>query len=148
MLQLAYFSTAATEQNPATVHEILVASRVNNRRDGITGLLVAGGNRYMQVIEGPAYAIEILFEKIRRDDRHVGVTAFLTRRIIRRSFDGWSMAYRREPGLGGFDSFPDVLRHLTSEIADTDLKGQIRRFAQLMIIDQPARGPELWRMAS
>ena len=58
------------------------------------------------------------------------------------------MAYRREPGLGGFDSFPDVLRHLTSEIADTDLKGQIRRFAQLMIIDQPARGPELWRMAS
>jgi hypothetical protein len=148
MLQLAYFSTAATEQNSATVHEILVASRVNNRRDGITGLLVAGGNRYMQVIEGPAYAIEILFEKIRRDDRHVGVTAFLTRRIIRRSFDGWSMAYRREPGLGGFDSFPDVLRHLTSEIADTDLKGQIRRFAQLMIIDQPARGPELWRMAS
>jgi hypothetical protein len=148
MLQLAYFSTASAEQDSRTVHAILLQSRANNRRDEISGLLVAGGNRYMQVIEGPPARIELLYEKIRRDDRHLGVTAFLTRRIASRSFEGWSMAYRREPALGEFDSFPDVLRHLTREVADSDLKQQIRRFAQLMIIDQPAAGPVVWKMAS
>jgi hypothetical protein len=58
LLQIAYFSTAARVQDAKTVHDILIQSRVNNRRDGITGLLIAGGNRYMQIIEGPAFAAE------------------------------------------------------------------------------------------
>jgi hypothetical protein len=140
MLQLAYFSTAAVEQDATTVHYILVTARVNNRRDEISGLLVAGVNRYMQVIEGPSYAVEILYGKIRKEQRHLGVTTFLTRHVLKRSFEGWSMAFRREPALGHFDSFPDVLRQLTREIPDTELKQQIRHFAQLMIIDRPLLG--------
>lgn len=52
MIQIAYFSTAAVPQTPELIHNILAVSRANNARDDISGLLVAGGGRYMQVIEG------------------------------------------------------------------------------------------------
>jgi hypothetical protein len=89
------------------------------------------------VIEGPPARIELLFEKIRRDDRHLGVTTFLTagsQAAASRLVNGLSARAR----AGRFDSFSGCARHLTREVADTDLKQQIRRFAQLMIIDQPA----------
>ena len=53
MHQIAFFSTAAEPQEAALIQAILATSRANNLRDDISGLLVAGGNRYLQVIEGP-----------------------------------------------------------------------------------------------
>ena len=57
MHQIAYFSTAAEPQEAALIQAILATSRANNLRDDISGLLVAGGNRYLQVIEGPRRAM-------------------------------------------------------------------------------------------
>jgi hypothetical protein len=51
--QIGYFSTAAGPQVPTVVHDILTVARRVNRSMGVTGLLVAGSNRYLQVIEGP-----------------------------------------------------------------------------------------------
>src|ERR1700712_4845021 len=107
MRQIAYFSTAAKPQTSKSIHEILFASRINNRRDEITGLLVAGGNRYMQVIEGPSAAVEALYATIRMDPRHLAVATVLNQMTYKRAFDGWSMACRKEPALGDFDTFPE-----------------------------------------
>ncbi len=147
MFQIAYFSTASTTQDAKTVHDILVASRVNNRRDDITGLLVAGGNRYMQVIEGPRAAAARLYATIRADERHLAVTTLLQRSVMRRSFEGWSMAFRREPELGQFDSFPDIVRFLTFNVPDAALRNQIRSFASALIMTPRHEGPELWKRA-
>ncbi len=148
MLQIAYFSTTAVRQDADTVHSILITSRINNRRDAITGILVAGGNRYLQIIEGPRTAMERLYAAIRADLRHVSVTTLIERPIAKRCFDGWSMAYRREPALNQFDSFPQVLGYLTDQVADLRLRGQIRQFAKSFIAQPVATAPELWRMAS
>jgi len=56
--------------------------------------------------------------------------------------------HRREPGLGEFDSFPAVLRHLTDQVEDTRLRSQIRQFAAIFIAAPAPDGPELWKMAS
>ncbi|MEO5810021.1 MAG: BLUF domain-containing protein [Sphingomicrobium sp.] len=148
MFQIAYFSTAATPQDAQTVNDILIASRVNNNRDDVTGLLVAGGNRYMQVIEGPRGAAERLYAIIRADQRHLAVTTLLERTVIRRSFEGWSMAFRREPELGQFDSFPDMVRFLLLNVPDNALRNQIRNFASALIMPPRHEGPDLWKRAS
>ncbi len=148
MFQIAYFSTAATPQEATVIQRILLKSRANNLRDDISGLLVASGNRYLQVIEAPRHKMEALYAKIRADDRHIAVTTLVERTTIKRCFEGWTMAYRREPGLGEFDSFPAMLRHLTEQVEDERLRGQIRQFAAIFIAAPAPDGRELWKMAS
>ena len=148
MYQIAYFSTAAVPQLAPLIHDILITSRVNNLRADISGLLVAGGNRYLQVIEGPRRQMETLYANIRGDDRHLAVTTLVQRVTTARCFAGWAMAFRREPALDEFDSFPAVLRYLTEQVTDLHLRGQIRSFAKSFIAPPLAAAPELWRMAS
>ncbi|HEY8593371.1 MAG TPA: BLUF domain-containing protein [Sphingomicrobium sp.] len=144
MRQIAYFSTAAEPQTNQLIHNILITSRINNRRDQITGLLVAGGNRYMQIIEGPRDAVDRLYASIRADRRHLGVSTLLNRIIPKPSFDGWSMAFRSEPRLGEFDRFPDLVHHLTNHVEDGQIRNQIRSFARLFIADERYQAPAAW----
>ena len=147
MFQIAYFSTAAAPQLAPLIQKILITSRANNLRDDISGLLVAGGNRYLQVIEGPRRELEALYANIRADDRHLAVTTLVERVTMSRCFDGWAMAFRREPALDEFDSFPAVLRYLTEQVPDLRLRGQIRNFAKTFIAPPLAAPPALWQMA-
>ena len=144
MRQIAYFSTAAEPQTPECVQPILVNSRANNRRHCITGLLVAGGNRYMQVIEGPKGAVETLYATIRRDQRHLAVTTLLDRPLFERMFADWSMAYSREPALGHFSTFAETLRYLTQQVADPALRRQIELFARTFIAVPSDRTSTPW----
>lgn len=139
MLQIGYFSSAFAPQDAPTVHKILLTARRNNRRDGITGLLVAGGGRYLQVIEGPGAAMETLFEKIRKDERHVGVVPFLNRPVTTRNFGDWSMAFRRDPALGLADNFPSIVQALTADMPDGQLRQQIRYFAERLVANDGQR---------
>jgi hypothetical protein len=138
MLQIGYFSVAKGHQDAKAVHEILVQARRANQRDTITGLLVAGGGRYLQVIEGPQAAVEILYGKIVQDPRHVAVAAFSTRQITKRSFGSWSMAFRRQTVAGESNSFVDVLGALTAKVSDTELQYRIRYFAGAMMMGKAA----------
>jgi len=148
MRQIAYFSTAAEPQTSELMHEVLVTSRAHNQAHEITGLLVAGGNRYMQVFEGPKDAVEQLYSNIRKDRRHLAISTIADRRIFRRSFDGWSMAFRREPALGEFDRFPDVVRFLTERIDDDVLRNEVRRFSAVFIAGPPNDVAAPWPLAS
>jgi hypothetical protein len=139
MIQIAYFSTASAPQTPQLITLILNSSRANNARDEISGLLVAGGNRYLQVIEGPGPAMRKLWAAIRADSRHCAVTELVNRRTLHRCFEGWSMAFRREPRLGEFDTFPQTLQFLMQNVDDTYLRGQIELFARSFIM-KPAVG--------
>lgn len=133
MLQIGYFSTARGYQDAAVVHRILTASRRANSLSFITGLLVVGGERYLQVIEGPDQAVETLYRKIEADDRHMAVASFCRRQISERSFRSWSMAFRRQTAVGEPNSFFDVVGGITRDVTDSTLKGQINCFAQVMM---------------
>ena len=117
------FSTAAVPQTEDVIHDILSVAQAANARDGITGLLVAGGNRYLQIIEGPAAPMKRLWASIRRDQRHCAVTELVNRRSAIRLFGSWSMAFHQEPRLGEFHTFPQTLRFLVQQIDDPKLRG-------------------------
>jgi hypothetical protein len=131
--QIGYFSTAAGPQVPTVVHDILTVARRVNRSMGVTGLLVAGSNRYLQVIEGPDPSVRSVYDKIMADDRHIGVTQFLSRPVTERSFGSWSMAFRRPSTSAEPEDFLALLRGLTAELAGTQLARQIAHFARAII---------------
>lgn len=128
--QIVYFSTASGRQDAIVTAGIVAVSRDCNLRDKISGLLVAGGHRYLQVIEGPTTKVDALMARIRRDDRHVGVTVLVRRPIERRSFAGWSMAFGAEPQLDEFATFHDLAGEMRTLVVDPRLRAQIDCFAR------------------
>ncbi|MCY7280420.1 MAG: BLUF domain-containing protein [Sphingomonas bacterium] len=146
--QIVYFSTASGRQDAIVTAGILAVSRDHNRREGVTGLLVAGGHRYLQVIEGSSPVIDALITRIRRDDRHVGVTVLVDRRIERRSFEGWSMAHSAEPELQDFATFRDLAGVMRAHIADRKLREQLDCFARTYATSPLRIDATPWKMAS
>ncbi|WP_019516991.1 BLUF domain-containing protein [Sphingomonas sp. Mn802worker] len=92
MLQLVYISSVAQR---ADLSAILATSRLNNRRDGITGLLYSDGVRFLQALEGPREAVESAYERIRQDPRHHALVILSRREVDAREFGEWAMAERR-----------------------------------------------------
>lgn len=147
MRQIVYFSTASDRQDQDIVSDIVGVSQRHNREQSITGLLVAGGHRYLQVIEGPDEPLRALMARIRADWRHVGVTVLLNRKIPARSFDGWSMAFRPQQSLAEFATFADLVKMMQNEVVDPRLRGQIRSFARDFAI-QPIAVNLPWKLAA
>ncbi|RYG58288.1 MAG: BLUF domain-containing protein [Alphaproteobacteria bacterium] len=72
--------------------QILDWSRRVNPDLGVTGVLLYLDEAYMQYLEGEEYTVDRLFESIRRDTRHRGVTPLERREIPKRAFPEWTMA--------------------------------------------------------
>lgn len=92
MQRLAYFSSAASPIDPAELAKILAASRRNNARLEVTGLLCHYDGSFLQFLEGPADTIEPLYKKIARDRRHKDLVRVLDEPASERAFGDWSMA--------------------------------------------------------
>lgn len=136
ILQVGYVSTAVRPQSPEVMHAILAASRHNNAALHVTGLLVAGGRRYLQVLEGPVAATEGLLSKIEADERHQGCVTFLRRNVEERSFGEWSMAFRGSPSLSLEGDYRRALDWMTRGMEEGRLKQQILAFARLSDLQQ------------
>lgn len=127
MEQIVYISTARVEPDAATLDNILATSRRNNRRDGLTGLLVVGGRRFLQVLEGPRELCEAAYARIRADDRHFALVQLSRKPISQRSFGDWDMGFERARS----DSLIDSIDALTAQVDDPMLQAQFRSFAEL-----------------
>jgi hypothetical protein len=127
MEQLVYISTSRSDPPAhAELESILAASRRNNERDGLSGLLVVGGRRFLQVLEGPADALATAYERIKRDPRHFAVVELTRKPITQRSFPDWAMGFE-----AGTADLTTVVGKLTSTVEDPSLQAQLRSFAEL-----------------
>jgi hypothetical protein len=98
-MQLVYTSSAAEPMDSAALAELLRQCRRNNERLGLTGLLLYHDGNFMQVLEGPADAVEAVQLAIVRDRRHCDVTTLLNRPVAERLFGNWSMAFQDASAL-------------------------------------------------
>ena len=81
----------------AEISHILASARANNGKKNVTGALLYNSGCFAQVLEGPRPAIEQIFEKIQRDQRHGDVTVLESGAAAGRDFPDWSMAHVRPP---------------------------------------------------
>jgi hypothetical protein len=131
MLQIAYISTARGNVDQALLDSILSVSRRNNAGAGVTGLLVSGGRRFLQVLEGPDQAVLATYARIQADPRHRAFVLVTCQGISARAFGDWSMAYR-EGGINvADDRLQAAVEALTAKIADPNLRAQFSGFAKL-----------------
>lgn len=146
MRQLVYFSTAAAHQCAEMIANILEISRRRNAREGVTGLLVAGGNRFLQVIEGEPAALGATISRIENDVRHSGVQILVDRIVQHRGFESWSMAYHDVPRLGAYATFRTVADAMHDEVDDA-LKAQVQCFTNTFATTPISPRPSPWPLA-
>lgn len=72
---------------------ILQTARTNNAQQNVTGALLYNSGHFAQVLEGSRDAIERIFERIQRDQRHDDVTVLEFTESAARDFPEWSMAH-------------------------------------------------------
>lgn len=90
--RIVYASTATARTDDDTQIDILRQSRANNGLNGISGILLSDGRRFLQVLEGTPEAIAHVFAQISADPRHAEVRMLLDELDSRRIFSGWTMA--------------------------------------------------------
>ncbi|MEM7143758.1 MAG: BLUF domain-containing protein [Verrucomicrobiota bacterium] len=111
--RVVYISEATDSFSESELEELLEHARVNNRRLGISGILLYEQNFFLQMIEGPARSIISLYATIRKDPRHKNIFTISEGDAVERQFGQWTMAhYKFEPGDSGFEE--GYLRIMTS----------------------------------
>lgn len=128
MLQLVYISTARGAVSAAELQRILLASRRNNARDGITGLLFFDGMRFLQALEGEPERVGEAFARIQADPRHRAVVILSRREIEEREFGPWAMASR--VSLEGDSAMLERVAALVAEASPT-VQATFTSFAQV-----------------
>lgn len=63
----------------------------NNRKQGVTGLLLCNGVEFMQCLEGPKEAVAGVYKKITQDPRHSDIRLLVSEPITELFFNNWSM---------------------------------------------------------
>jgi len=108
--QLIYVSAAKVSFSEAELASLLLKARENNRRLGVSGLLIHESGSFFQVLEGGEPVVETLFQRIERDRRHERVVVLHRGSRPAASFGDWSMGFvagdrdelKRVPGFNDF----------------------------------------------
>lgn len=70
MKRVRYISRFATALTPQDIDQIVETSQTNNPKKNITGMLMASGDLFYQLLEGPTDEIDLLYARISKDPRH------------------------------------------------------------------------------
>jgi hypothetical protein len=97
--QLAFVSRARAGLRPSDTSDIIGASRANNAREGVTGVLLYSGESFLQFIEGPDRALSALWRRLLVDDRHRHLSSLHAASVDARWFDDWRAGYFPEASL-------------------------------------------------
>ncbi len=91
LLRLKYASVFSCLLSEEGLDAIVATSQRSNTAAGITGVMLAYGGIFMQVLEGPPDAVAPLFSRIARDSRHTSVVVLRREDATWRLFGEWSM---------------------------------------------------------
>ena len=93
--QLLYASGATRPLSPAEIHDILCASRRNNAKIGVTGMLLHADGSFIQILEGERRTVWILADRISADAHHRNFMVLYENTAEARGFADWQMGFHQ-----------------------------------------------------
>ena len=115
---LTYTSVARPDLQPADIAAIHHVSLDLNALEGITGILIYNGERFLQVIEGARNAIDDLLRRLLADDRHSQVKVEDERHIAEREFADWTMKLA-QVSISYLEAQKDIVRELPGALPNS-----------------------------
>jgi hypothetical protein len=103
LVSLSYVSELNNPLGTLELMQLVDLAIVRNASLNVTGVLSCEGNRFCQIIEGPANAIEVLWSSIKKDPRHSNIFTLGAKKIKQRAFANWSMRLIDSKQITTFD---------------------------------------------
>lgn len=116
----------------AMLNGILLDARRCNERDDITGALIARGDLYLQLLEGPEEKVQAAYDRIIDDDRHLEVKPLVQRQVEARMFPGWAM--RDDPAESWVWSIDAVEDGAVDRATEGEVLGFFERLAEMGVV--------------
>ena len=99
---IAYRSKAIAPLSECQLHDLLLTSQTNNRKSGLTGLLIYDEGKFFQWIEGEPDQLANMWGAIQQDQRHTDIELIGQQSVPLRFFGDWDMRLSvRSPGQPG-----------------------------------------------
>ncbi|PZQ27768.1 MAG: blue light sensor protein, partial [Ectopseudomonas oleovorans] len=93
LVRLTYASRASHGMSSQLIRDILESSQRNNPIRGLTGILCCNADTFVQALEGPRTAINVLYNRLAEDNRHKDLTILDYEEIHVRRYANWSMGW-------------------------------------------------------
>ena len=129
MYRLLYISTARREMDEAELTALLDQSRRDNAAANVTGALIVGGRRFLQVLEGDEFRVEATFARIQRDPRHFATVILSRNPVTGRLFGDWAMSYERVGPSSTGSTLVAQVDEMVRSIDDDSLRAYLEGFA-------------------
>jgi hypothetical protein len=94
MHHLIYLSQATRPLSATALTCLLEQARQANARQQLTGALVYGNKRFIQLLEGEQAALEAIYARISRDPRHQHLCRVAYYPVAARRFTEWPLAFQ------------------------------------------------------
>jgi len=89
--RIIYISTATSELAGDELIDICCGREENNKKLGISGILVVSNKRFLQALEGPFNELNDLYHMIAKDPRHKDIRIISYECTCTRDFPEWTM---------------------------------------------------------
>jgi hypothetical protein len=99
LVRLVYVSEIVRPLNDIDIEQILESARVNNAKQGVTGVLCFHRKYFLQCLEGARSEVNKVYQKILLDKRHNNILLLNYQEITQREFETWTMGYVPESSL-------------------------------------------------
>ena len=93
LVRLTYVSRMAQPLGEPALSRLVDKSRQHNLAQGVTGALLDHGGRFLQVLEGPAVAVDATFARIVADRQHHRIVRVERIEVPVRQFGHWAMRH-------------------------------------------------------
>lgn len=139
---LTYQSRAVSRPSETDLKQMVARAQQRNRSLGVTGMLLYDDGRFLQTLEGPPEALEVVWASILRDHRHSDIEILTEHMVSSRLFSNWDLLlYSREQGFQSAscanDLAPHALAHyvpglvqIALEADDTRINAQLAGIAE------------------
>ena len=137
--QIIYVSAAKKPFSAAELTGLLLKARANNRRLGVSGLLIHREGSFFQILEGEEPTLSALYDRIAADPRHDRIATLQRESTpVQRTFGDWSMGFVEgdQRALHDVPGFNDFFRQ---GFALTELKNGAARGKELAIAFRAGR---------
>ena len=94
---IAFSSVATVDFSEAALLQLLKQACSLHEQAGLTGVLMYGNGRFMQVMEGCPAAVRSVYARIATDPRHGRLEKLADGPVARREFTGWRMSFAPPP---------------------------------------------------
>ena len=109
---------------------ILSKARKNNKKYGITGLLVELPQHFIQIIEGSQDNVESVYKLICKDTRHHNLRVILATTTKTREMESWAMGFSTDLDESELKDALHILNSFSEKQNFSEIHGQSLKMLQ------------------